>query len=355
MRTEPVSAIAASSFESAGSALKMAGDAFYFRYVSIPGTVVSIGEGAFRGSTLEVLRLSDGTTTIGAGAFDGCSALSYVVFNETLEEVGDGAFEGCVFLGEDGQAMDFGIEAMSGHKFTGENASSLAMYVPSAGGTITSDGLAYKITGDGEAKTVYVCRLADPSMKDLDIPASVRYLGFDWTVTSVGSKAFMGNRTVASVASAVDVGFKAFANCSGLTRVTLDGADSLGSYAFANCGSLAEAELGTVSDVGASAFSGCRSLSKADLSGVRTIGKHAFYGCALTAADLSSATSIGYGAFTGTDLREATFCDGLEVVDSKAFFRYAFKDQDGARIAVDADCLAGKTFEGSDKVLLQTA
>ncbi|MBR4503390.1 MAG: leucine-rich repeat protein [Candidatus Methanomethylophilaceae archaeon] len=86
-------------------------------------------------------------------------------------------------------------------------------------------------------------------------------------------------------------------------------------------------------------------------SGVGSVGKHAFYGCALTKANLSSATKIGYGAFTGNDLREVTFGGGLESVDPKAFFRYSFWDAGENRIPVSAQDLAGKTFEGSGKIL----
>jgi uncharacterized protein YjbI with pentapeptide repeats len=161
----------------------------------------------------------------------------------------------------------------------------------------------------------------------------------------------MGNSSLVSVACAVDVGFKSFAKCSGLEYISLDGASSVGSYAFYGCSKLSAAYLGSVKALGTSAFSGCASLADADLSGVGSVGKHAFYGCALTKANLSSATKIGYGAFTGNDLREVTFGGGLESVDPKAFFRYSFWDAGNNRIPVSAQDLAGKTFEGSGKIL----
>ncbi len=79
-----------------------------------------------------------------------------------------------------------------------------------------------------EDMAVHVCRLADASLTEMDIPVSTRYLGFDWTVTSVGSKAFMGCGSITSVMSAVDVGYKSFANCGGIASVVLDGAGSVG-------------------------------------------------------------------------------------------------------------------------------
>ena len=333
---DSVTEIAPRAFESAGAALKAeqgSGDVSYFRYVSVPGSVVSIGEGAFRGSTLEVLKLADGTTKIGAEAFSGCSALSYVVFCDTLAEVGDGAFDGCVFRdGETEMALD---DALAGHKFTGEDAAHLGLYVPKPGGTIVSGDVKYRITDSGESKALSAVRPAGEDAAELSIPATVRYLGFDWEVTSVASKAFSGLQSLRSV--------------------SFGGPVSVGPYAFFGCRSLGSVTFGGEAALGTSAFSGCRSLADADLSKVVTVGKHAFYNCALTRADLSSAETIGYGAFTGNDLREAAFSPGLESVDPKAFFRYSFCGADGAKLPVSASGLAGKTFEGSGKVLAQTS
>ena len=331
-----VTEIAPRAFESAGAALKAeqgSGDVSYLRYVSVPGSVVSIGEGAFRGSTLEVLKLADGTTAIGAEAFSGCASLAYVVFCDTLEEVGDGAFDGCVFRdGGTEMALD---DALAGHKFTGEDAAHLGLYVPKPGGTIVSGDVKYRITDSGESKALSAVRPAGEDAAELSIPATVRYLGFDWEVTSVASKAFSGLQSLRSV--------------------SFGGSVSVGPYAFFGCRSLGSVTFGGEAALGTSAFSGCSSLADADLSRVAAVGKHAFYGCALTRADLSSAEAVGYGAFTGNDLREVAFSPGLKSVDPKAFFRYSFYGADGAKLPVSALSLAGKAFEGSGKVLAQTS
>ena len=349
---DTVTEIGAGAFRDAGAALKAdyeGGDITYFRYVSIPGTVSKIGENAFSGSTLETLKLADGTESIGAGAFAGCGSLRYVLFNETLEAVASDAFDGCVFHGEDGAEMGFSIDAMSGHKFTGRDSSRLNMYVPPVAGTISYGGVDYRIVDNGESKTITAVGLADDTLTELDIPASVRYLGFDWDVAGIASKAFYGNSTITSVTSAVDVGFKAFANCSALESVALDGAASLGAYAFASCASLESVDLGGVTAIGESAFSGCKSLAQIGLGGVVSVGEHAFYGCkALAEADLGSAESIGYGAFTGTSLQKVTFSTSLSNLDKKAFFGYSFYDLDGSKLSVDAAYFAGKTFAGTD-------
>ena len=352
---ETVAEIADGAFRNAGVSLKedcADGDPItYFRYVSIPSTVESVGNEAFAGSTLEVLKIGSGSVGIGSRAFSGCGALNYVVFYGTLGTVAGDAFEGCIFHGEDGAEMEFDASEMASHKFTGSDSQDLRMYVPKAGGTIAYEGVKYRISCSSGAKTVFAVAIADADADSISIPVTIPYLGFDWTVTSVGSKAFMGNSRLASVACAVDVGFKSFAKCSGLEYINLDGASSVGSYAFYGCSKLLAADLGSVKALGTSAFSGCASLADADLSGVGSVGKHAFYGCSLTKANLSSATKIGYGAFTGNDLREVTFGGGLESVDPKAFFRYSFWDAGDNRIPVSAQDLAGMEFIGTGKKL----
>ena len=351
-----VKEIASMAFMGAGAALKDEDpDGNYFRYVKIPATVTTIGYYAFCGSALECLKFSGGEVSIGDYAFAECYGLNYIVFGADFAEVGNGAFLWCKFYDENERPMDFSAEAMAGHKFTGVDATCLELYVPPLRGTIVYDGVKYRITDNGaDSKIVTAVRLADDDATDIFVPASISYLGFEWTVTSIAPKAFLRNGSIVSVISEVDVGRSAFHGCRNLASVTLNGAASVGAYAFFGCSSLARVYLGGADTLGTSAFSGCGSLARIDLSGVASIGKHAFFGCgSLTYAGLSSVAFIGYGAFTGTDLAEVGFGGDLSHVDSKAFFGYSFLDGDGDKIKVNAGKLAGKHFSGGGKVLTQ--
>ena len=356
--SEGVAEIAAGAFQNVGAALKgdwEDGDAIaYFRYAKIPATVTAIGDGAFSGSTLECLKFSGGSVSIGDRAF-ACGSLNYIVFNAVFECVADDAFDGCAFIGEDGSEMAL-ADAMAGHKFTGKD-SDLDLYVPPLKGTIVSGDVKYRITSNGiGSKNVSAVCLANDEATDLYIPASISYLGFDWTVTSIAPKAFLRNSSIVSVTSDVDIGSSAFHGCENLECVTLDGAASVGAYAFFGCKALEGVDLGGVTVLGTSAFSGCDSLSTIDLSGVASIGKHAFYCCKnLAFVDLSGAETIGYGAFSGTGLQEVEFGDGLADVDSKAFFGYTFKNAGGTKIKATAENLRGCAFSGQGKVLVAEA
>ena len=62
----------------------------------IPSSVTSIGYGAFRGcSGLTSLTIPSSVTSIGEGAFRGCSGLTSLTLPSGVTEIGDFVFEGC--------------------------------------------------------------------------------------------------------------------------------------------------------------------------------------------------------------------------------------------------------------------
>ncbi len=364
-----VEVIADYAFQDAGAQLKSeysgSGDILYFRYVNIPASVIEIGAYAFENSTVETLKLANGTTTIGAGAFAGCQSLKYVLFNDTLEEVGDGAFSDCVFFGADGNEMEFSIENMSGHKFTGDSSEALNVYIPKAGGTIVSNGLKFKITS-ADDMTVALQGTVDDGMTSIYFPAAISYLGFKWSVNAIASKAFYDDSTITGVGylddatavsvepAAITIGSKAFANCTSLEFVDIN-IGKVNSYAFRGCTALTEIPLDNATYIGSRAFSGCSSLVDVDLSAVVDVGSCAFFGCSLDEADLSSATSIGYKAFAGNNLTYVKFSASLSNIDALAFAGYTFKDLMEDKIDVTASNLAANSYGGAGKVLTELA
>ena len=108
------------------------------------------------------------------------------------------------------------------------------------------------------------------------------------------------------------IGGNTFANCVGLTSLTLpSGVTLIGYSAFEGCSGLTSLDIPSgVTEIGGSAFEGCSGLTSLDIpSGVTSIGRSAFSGCSgLTSLDIpSGVTEIGESTFSG--------CSGLTGLD----------------------------------------
>ena len=125
-------------------------------------------------------------------------------------------------------------------------------------------------------------------------------------VTSIGDSAFNGCRSLTSVEipdSVTSIGEWAFYDCDSLTSVVIpNSVTSIGSYAFYNC-------------------SGLTSVVVGDL--VTSIGNSAFHGCSnLTSVEIpASVTSIGYGSFSNcSSLTSVVIPDSVTFIGEHAFF-----------------------------------
>ena len=64
--------------------------------VTLPNSVTSIGGGAFVGcSSFRSVTLPDSVTSIGKGAFQSCKSLRSVTIPDSVTSIGKGAFYGC--------------------------------------------------------------------------------------------------------------------------------------------------------------------------------------------------------------------------------------------------------------------
>jgi hypothetical protein len=121
-----------------------------------------------------------------------------------------------------------------------------------------------------------------------------------------------------------EIASNAFANCAGLTSVTLpDSVTNIAEDAFYTCASLTSAAIGSgVTSIGEGAFSGT-SLANFTLPGqVSSIGEFTFSGCAKLASMTISAsvTNIGaYAFYDCTNLSGVWFVGNAPVANSSAF------------------------------------
>ena len=184
------------------------------------------------------------------------------------------------------------------------------------------DGVYYNLIA--EAKQAEVTSSDTKYTGSVTIPESFTYNGVTYSVTSIGSEAFMNCSGLTSIEipnSVTSIGSSAFSGCSGLTKVTLnsnaiasksyslrstlrsifgnqvkeyvlgDDVTSIGRYAFYKCSGLNSVTIpNSVTSIGGSAFSGCSGLTSVTIpNSVTSIGGSAFSGCSgLTSISVES-------------------------------------------------------------------
>jgi hypothetical protein len=98
--------------------------------------------------------------------------------------------------------------------------------------------------------------------------------------------------------SVTSIGTKAFSGYSSLASVEIPGSvTSICSEAFSGCSSLASVEIpGGVTSIGDSAFSGCESLTSVEIpGGVTSIGDWTFRGCTNMGPEVRSGLERRFG------------------------------------------------------------
>ena len=198
---------------------------------------------------------------------------------------------------------------------------------------------------------VTVCGLVNEDATKIQIPSQIQYGKYTYEVTSIGEEAFAECSGLTSITipnSVTSIGISAFAECSGLTSITIpNSVKEIGDWAFYDCSALTSVtipnsvkEIGelafhrcssltsvtipnSVTSIGAGTFGDCESLTSVTIpNSVTSIGNEAFYGCSsLTSVTIpNSVTSIGEGTFDGCfSLTSVTIPNSVTSIGSRAF------------------------------------
>ena len=326
--------------------------------------VQTIGERAFYGCIqLQNIDFAPNQlVNIGPSAFENCETLTTITLPESLTSIGDFAFKNTNLKKiTNNKTLPQPIKA---NVFEGVKLSQCVLYVPKGSkaaykkadvwknfGNILEPGeqpvdveeeeevlpietglqkigdLTYELHEDLTATL-----LKDDNNKNLSgvlvIPTSVKYGGYSYTVTAVGSGVFADCSKLTSVAlpnTITELPSQAFYSCKGLKTVVLPTVlEKIGASAFNGCEALQNCILPTtLTEIEECAFLNCKSLTSVSIpAGIETIRNCCFESCEkLSSVRLSEGlTKIENCAFIHCNaLNSITLPTSLTTVEANAF------------------------------------
>ncbi|MBR5168081.1 MAG: leucine-rich repeat domain-containing protein [Salinivirgaceae bacterium] len=236
----------------------IANDAFHYHTnivtVTVPNTIINIGE----------------------NAFCGCSSLSSINIPKSVTSIGTNAFSGCNNI----KSLSYNTNAITTH-FSGKTS------------------IEKIIIGDSVTSIVASAFSGCAGLKEITIPESVKSIGANAfrncsnlqsinipnSVTSIGDYAFSSCKSLNSVNipnSITTISQGAFYECVGLVSVSIpNSVTTIGKNAFALCSGLMAVNVPiSVTTIAEAAFSGCSNLTSISIPiSVSYIGDNAFKNC----------------------------------------------------------------------------
>ena len=308
------------------------GNCISLKKINIPKNMVHIGYapvsytiyGAFDGcSSLEEVEFENGITKISDYLFYKCNGLKSIKIPDTVTEIGKFAFYNSKNL----------TEITLGSRIKKINVGCFGGCVALVKISIPED-----LTEIG-AECFYECL----SIKKIELPDSV---------LSIGKTAFYGCTSLEKVKLPQKMPYipgSTFSGCAALKDIVLpETITYIGDYAFKNCASLENINLpDRITQIGNSAFSGCVKLNNVNLPvKLEKICDYAFNNCdAFTKVEIpDGCKSIGEYAFANCDLLETvTLSDSVTGIYSGAFMNC--EKLKAINFGTGATVIASRTFK----------
>ena len=247
----------------------------------INGTpVTTIGNAAFRDSSVTSVTIPASVTEIGSNAFAGCTNLTSVHYagdwsnltiqsgNPAVQDAANAPLFDFKFIPPDNTAV-----IVTNYKYNGAAAD---VTIPSRykGKPVTTIGHAAFFNSAVTSVTIpdSVTSISDdafincPQLTNISIPNSVTYIGFSAFNSCTSLKSITLPSSLSFISGSL------FSGCSQLTTIHIpDSVSSIGSYAFYNCGKLETIRIPvSVTSIRDCAFDGCPSSMTVTYPGSKT-------------------------------------------------------------------------------------
>jgi hypothetical protein len=252
-------------------------------------------------------------TSIGSGAFQGCTGLTSIPIPTSVTSIGSGSFQGCTGLTS--IPIPTSVTSIVTDAFQGSGLTTVIISNGQVG--ITSPSSNVSFFGKTGVQTL------PPNA--VTIIGNTAYFvgqpGQTLNQTTVNNN--IGSATSVSIIGYSVIGNSAFFNKSQITSVTIENSvSSIGTYVFYGCINLTSATLPTnasFTNIPDGTFSSCRKLASINIPGsVTSIGNYVFNSCwVLQMITIpTSVTFIGLNVFGGSGLTSVYIAspNGLGIV-----------------------------------------
>lgn len=252
--------------------------------------------------------INEGVTSIGAGAFWGCNALTSVSIPGSVQRIGFAAFADDTALGSvsipNGVIGEAAFIRCSG------------MRTVTIGPGVTACGISAFESCTG-LNGVYI--------SDVAAWCRIYFGGNKASPLEYAHNLYLNGSLVTNLtipAGVTKIGDYAFEHCMSLTSVTIpEGCTTIGEYAFNNCQNITSASLpNSLKTVGGFAFASCARMHTALPGGITYIGERAFNGAPLSSNIVVNQGVIGERAFNACgSVMDLTIGAGVTYIGSNAF------------------------------------